>query len=441
MGIGIANYVYWCDTCNQSTPIPNPPPNACPLVLDGTGDSLTWAEPRLTPIAPFNLDFTTDFWFTNKEPVAKSFTILSLGKEASGQFYDTIELKYDSADNKLVVEIKADLAGTPATGFAEFELYSAQNSSITGLTSISDKWIECAGNCNLNGSVSLYMRIPNNAVGGTNILTASQIIIWWNGQPLTASSTQDVVWDANASYYTNFFTLGDYRGPNTPATAGAVKAEFLSFFWRTPSFPLGDTFPIVIYNEGYPPAQIFSMRRYGWLVNTSNFPISATLTTITPNADVPGQLNDNAAIVCGPVPYYCAPTPPPSTFTATVKSTDYHPLPANCDMWTADVTLNGTLICEVVKNPSAVATVTNPSFQVLATDVIEVTVTALAPTGASCAAQYSSTEVFMQTGFGNTNVNPFTTRLNFSSVATQSYSFSPVENVDDTINIYGTPIV
>ena len=110
-------------------------------------------------------------------------------------------------------------------------------------------------------------------------------------------------------------------------------------------------------------------------------------------------------------------------------------------MWTADVKLNGTLICEVVKNPSAVATVTNPSFQVLATDVIEVTVTALAPTGASCAAQYSSTEVFMQTGFGNTNVNPFTTRLNFLSVATQSYSFSPVENVDDTINIYGTPIV
>ena len=440
MGIGIANYVYWCDTCNQSTPIPNPPPNACPLVLDGTGDSLTWAEPRLTPIAPFNLNFSTDFWFTNKEPVAKSFTILSLGKEISGQFYDTIELKYDSANNKLVVEVKADLTGTPATGFAEFELHSAQNSSITGLTSISDKWIECAGNCNLNGSVSLFLRIPNNAAGGTNILTASQIVIWWNGQPLTASSTQDVVWDANASYYTNFFTLGDYRGPNTPATAGAVKAEFWRFNWRTPSFPSGDPLPSIIYNNGYPGVQGMAQRRYAFLIAQAGS-TSDILYTNPPNDNVPGQLNDNAVIVCGPVPYYCAPTPPPSTFTATVKSTDYHPLPANCDMWTADITLNGTLICEVVKNPSAVATVTNPSFQVLATDVIEVTVTALAPTGASCAAQYSSTEVFMQTGFGNTNVNPFTTHLNFSSVATQSYSFSPVENVDDTINIYGTPIV
>jgi hypothetical protein len=45
----------------------------------------------------------------------------------------------------------------------------------------------------------------------------------------------------------------------------------------------------------------------------------------------------------------------------------------------------------------------------------------------------------MQTGYGNSNVNPYTTRLNFSSIAQQSYSFSPVENVDDTINIYGTP--
>jgi hypothetical protein len=105
-----------------------------------------------------------------------------------------------------------------------------------------------------------------------------------------------------------------------------------------------------------------------------------------------------------------------------------------------NVTLNGTLVCEVVKDSSAVATVTNPSFQVFATDVIEATVSALNPTG-SCSSQFSTTEVFMQTGYGNSNVNPYTTRLNFSSVAQQSYSFSPVENVDDTINIYGTPIV
>ena len=443
MGIGIANYVYWCDTCNQSTPIPNPPPNACPLILDGTGDSLTWADPRATAIAPFTMDFSMDFWFTNKEPVAKSFTILSLGKEIGGQFYDTIELKYDSAANKLVIELKGDLAGSPTTALAEFELHSAQNSSISGLTSINDKWIECAGNCNLNGGVSIFFSIPL-ANQATNVLDASDIILWWNGQLLTASFTQDSLWDVNSSYYANFLTLGDYRGASTAATASAVNGEFFSFIWRDTYYPSSSTLANLIYNNGYPPTNLglFNWYAFGLTqTNPSGTPTSATLTTIGSNPDLPGTLNADAVIVCGPVPYYCAPTPPPSTFTATVKSTDYHPLPANCDMWTADVTLNGTLICEVVKNPSAVATVTNPSFQVLATDVIEVTVTALAPTGASCAAQYSSTEVFMQTGFGNTNVNPFTTRLNFSSVATQSYSFSPVENVDDTINIYGTPIV
>ena len=108
MSIGIMNIVDWCDSCSQSLPIPNPPPNACPLVLDGTGDSLTWADPRATAIAPFTMDYAMDFWFTNKETVAKSFTILSLGKEISGQFYDTVELKYDSAANKLVIELKGD---------------------------------------------------------------------------------------------------------------------------------------------------------------------------------------------------------------------------------------------------------------------------------------------------------------------------------------------
>ena len=131
---------------------------------------------------------------------------------------------------------------------------------------------------------------------------------------------------------------------------------------------------------------------------------------------------------------------PSNTFALTVKSTDYHPLPANCDNWIVNVFLNGTLVCEVVKDSSAVATVTNPSFQVTSTDVVQVIVTALAPTG-PCSSQYSTTEVFMQTGYGNSNVIPYTTRLNFTSTDTQWYEFSPVENVEDTINIYGTPIV
>ena len=442
MSIGIMNIVDWCDSCDQSSPIPNPPPNACPLMLDGTEDSLTWADPRATAIAPFTMDYAMDFWFTNKETVAKSFTILSLGKEISGQFYDTVELKYDSAANKLVIELKGDLAGSPTTALAEFELHSAQNSSISGLTSINDKWIECAGNCNLNGSVSIFFSIPL-ADQATNVLDASDINLWWNGQLLTASFTQDSLWDVNNSYYINFLTLGDYRGASTAATASAVNGEFFWFVWRDTYYFSSSSLPNTIYNHGYPPNTLYAFNQYAYgltAVSPSGTPTSATLITVVPNDDLPGTLNANAVILCGPVPYYCAPTPPPSSFTFTVKSTDYHPLPANCDRWTMNVTLNGTLVCEVVKDSSAVATVTNPSFQVFATDVIEATVSALNPTG-PCSSQFSTTEVFMQTGFGNSNVNPYTTRLNFSSVAQQSYSFSPVENVDDTINIYGTPIV
>ena len=436
------NIVDWCDSCSQSLPIPNPPPNACPLVLDGTDDSLTWADPRATAIAPFTMDYAMDFWFTNKETVAKSFTILSLGKEISGQFYDTVELKYDSAANKLVIELKGDLAGSPTTALAEFELHSAQNSSISGLTSVNDKWIKCAGNCNLNGGVSIFFSIPL-ADQATNVLDASDINLWWNGQLLTASFTQDSLWDVNNSYYINFLTLGDYRGASTAATASAVNGEFFWFVWRDTYYFSNSSLPNTIYNHGYPPNTLYAFNQYAYgltAAGPSGTPTSATLITVVPNDDLPGTLNANAVILCGPVPYYCAPTPPPSSFTFTVKSTDYHPLPANCDRWTMNVTLNGTLVCEVVKDSSAVATVTNPSFQVFATDVIEATVSALNPTG-PCSSQFSTTEVFMQTGSGNSNVNPYTTRLNFSSVAQQSYSFSPVENVDDTINIYGTPIV
>ena len=308
MSIGIMNIVDWCDSCSQSLPIPNPPPNACPLVLDGTGDSLTWADPRATAIAPFTMDYSMDFWFTNKETVAKSFTILSLGKEISGQFYDTVELKYDSTANKLVIELKGDLAGSPTTALAEFELHSAQNSSISGLTSVNDKWIKCAGNCNLNGGVSIFFSIPL-ADQATNVLDASDINLWWNGQLLTASFTQDSLWDVNSSYYINFLTLGDYRGASTAATANAVNGEFFSFIWRDTYYPSSSTTANLIYNYGYPPTTtaLFNWYAFGLTsANPSGTPTSATLNTIPPNDDLPGTLNADAVILCGPVPYYCA---------------------------------------------------------------------------------------------------------------------------------------
>lgn len=441
MGIGLNEGVDWGKCCKQNSLIPNPPPNSCPLVLDGTGDSLTWADSRATSIAPFTMEFGMDFWFNNKLSTARDFTLLSLGKEISGQFYDTIELKYKSTTNELIVELKGDLAGNTTTATAKFELYSNANSSITGLADVNDKWVECAGNVALHNFVHLFLFVPS-ANPTTNVLDATLIKIWWNGQLLTASFTQNSSWDVNGGYYINFLTLGDYRGPNTPATASAAHADIHNFVWRDKYYSSSAGTPSLVYNNGYPPTTLYLTNWYAYGIvfkapQGTSIPADLTIQGSNP---LSAQLNDNASVLCGPVIYSCAPAPPPTTFTFTVKSTDYHPLPANCDRWTMNVTLNGTLVCEVVKDSSAVATVTNPSFQVVSTDVIEATVSALNPTG-PCSSQYSTTEVFMQTGYGNSNVIPYTTRLNFSSTAQQSYSFSPVENVDDTINVYGTPIV
>ena len=442
MGIGLNEGVDWGKCCKQNSLIPNPPPNSCPLVLGGTGDSLTWADSRATSIAPFTMDFSMDFWFNNKLTTARDFTLLSLGKEISGQFYDTVELKYKSTTNELIIELKGELAGNTTYAAAKFELYSNANSSITGLADVNDKWVECAGNVALHNFVHLFLSVPS-ADSATNVLNATLINIWWNGQLLTASFTENSLWDVNSNYYINFLTLGDYRGPNTPATASAAHADIHKFVWQDSYYHSNTVTAGLIHNNGYPHTNLYLFNWYARGIAGAapqGTTVSSDLVITNNIPPLSAQLNDNAVVLCGPVIYSCAPTPPPTTFTFTVKSTDYHPLPANCDRWTMNVTLNGTLVCEVVKDSSAVATVTNPSFQVVATDVIEATVTALAPTG-SCASQYGSTEVFMQTGYGNSNVIPYTTRLNFTSPGTQSYSFSPVENVDDTINIYGTPIV
>ena len=441
MGIGLNEGIDWGKCCKQNSLIPSPPPNSCPLVLDGTGDSLTWADSRATSIAPFTMDFAMDFWFNNKLTTARDFTLLSLGKEISGQFYDTIELKYKSATNELIVELKGDLAGSTTYAVAKFELARNTNSPITGLANVDDKWVECAGNVALHNFVHLFLSVPS-ADSITNVLDATLINIWWNGQPLTASFTESSLWDVNSSYYINFLTLGDYRGPNTPATASAAHADIHNFVWRDSYYPSNTTAASLIHNNGYPRTTVYLFNWYAYgIVGTApqGTPVPTDLFIANGNP-LSAQLNDNASVLCGPVIYSCAPTPPPAAFTFTVKSTDYHPLPANCDNWIVNVFLNGTLVCEVVKDSSAVATVTNPSFQVTSTDVVQVIVTALAPTG-PCSSQYSTTEVFMQTGYGNSNVIPYTTRLNFTSTDTQWYEFSPVENVEDTINIYGTPIV
>ena len=458
MGIGIANYVYWCDTCNQSTPIPNPLPDSCILQLDGTGDYLGWSNANESDISDIDEDGARFFWIRNKNLVGQDFTLLSYGKVLAGVLKWTTEIKYLASANTLLYMMKDYSSGTTLESWVEFDLFSPDNSPFTGLNSVNDKWTKCSGLTDIHGFV--LIQTTNFAASPNPFSTDKQIV--WNGGRLIGTRDSGTTYGWNPNQGTNFITLGGFgKSP----TAGTANADYSTFLITRSSHNCTALRCVANsqYLIGYPAKSL--VQGSGTVNNISpefcalsedleNPPLNSALytsnTTLRHNvyppspgfSSVAGTLGGNAVYVCAPATYPCAAIAPPATFTATVKSTDYHPLPANCDMWTADVTLNGTLICEVVKNPSAVATVTNPSFQVLATDVIEVTVTALAPTGKpSCSAQYSSTEVFMQTGFGNTNVNPFTTHLNFSSVATQSYSFSPVENVDDTINIYGTPIV
>jgi len=461
MSIGVMNIVDWCDSCSQSSPIPNPLPDSCILQLDGTGDYLGWSNADESDISDIDEDGSRLFWFRNKNLVGQDFTLLSYGKELAGVLKWTTEIKYLASTNTLLYMMK-DYTSSPAKEcWAEFDLFTTDNEPITGLSSVNDKWTKCSGSTDIHGFVFFE---TNNFSASSNPFPIDNRITW-NGEKLTltrSSGGQVSGWNPNQG--TNFITLGGYG--KTPTT-GTANADYSTFIVNSSAILGVNPLAALQYSVGYPckilvynppgnfPAQPRIQPVFAALTEdlSPGFQLSpmASGTTLfnggnpsLPFPSVAGTLGDNATYSCAPATYPCAVTPP-TTFTVTVKSTDYHPLPANCDSWTMNVTLNGALVCEVVKNSSAVATVTNPSFQVLSTDVIEATVTALAPQGGgvpgSCSSQYSTTEVFMQTGFGNTNVNPYTTRLNFSSVATQSYSFSPVANVDDTINIYGTPIV
>lgn len=452
MGIGLNEGVGWKKCCKQSSPIPNPLPDSCILQLDGTGDYLGWSNADESDISDIDENGTRFFWIRNKNLVGQDFTLLSYGKVLAGVLKWTTEIKYLASTNTLLYMMKDYSSGTTLESWAEFDLFSPDNSPITGLNSVNDKWTKCSGLTDIHGFVFIQ---TTNAFASPNPFGVDKLILW-NGKRLILSRESGITYGWNPNQGTNFITLGGFGKSPTAGTANADYSTFL--ITRTVH---NCTAVRCVANSqyliGYPAKSLvqgtgvnaISPEFCALTEDLENPPANSVLytsdTTLRYNGNtgfssVAGTLGDNAVYVCAPATYPCAGVAPPATFTFTVKSTDYHPLPANCDKWTMNVTLNGTLVCEVVKDSSAVATVTNPSFQVASTDVIEATVTALAPTG-SCSSQYSATEVFMQTGYGNSNVIPYTTRLNFTSPGTQSYSFSPVENVDDTINIYGTPIV
>ena len=426
---------------------PPAPPNSCPLVLDGTGDSLTWADPRATSIAPFTMDFAMDFWFNNKLTTARDFTLLSLGKEISGQFYDTVELKYKSTTNELIVELKGNLAGSPTFASAKFELYSNANSSITGLADVNDKWVECAGNVASHNFVHLFLSLPS-ADSATNILDATLINIWWNGQLLTASFTQNSSWDVNGSYYINFLTLGDYRGPNTPATASAAHADMHKFVWQDSYYQSSTTTAGIIYNNGYPHTTLYLFNWYAQgIVDAA--PQGTTKPSdlyINNGNPISAQLNDNAVVLCGPVIYPCTPQPPPSTFAVTLGSSQ----PTNTPSCTTfDLTVNvynsqgGNLVATetATKISNNNPFISAPQITVSPGYYIECVVTSQAPGNVTCQQTWTGTDVFLETGpAGGSLTNRLIVHSEPAppgpSIATATYSFFPVQGTEDEINIY-----
>ena len=135
--------------------------------------------------------------------------------------------------------------------------------------------------------------------------------------------------------------------------------------------------------------------------------------------------------------------PPGADFLLAIRNTLNSPPPAGCESFEMTVTRTragvDTVVCQVTKISAAAANITNPNVQVRSTDTITVSVTANNPTTVNCQLAYNSTEAIMQTG---TMSGTLTTRLQFTGGAvTQTYSFSPVQNSEDFINIYGIPSV
>jgi len=133
--------------------------------------------------------------------------------------------------------------------------------------------------------------------------------------------------------------------------------------------------------------------------------------------------------------------PPGADFLLAIRNTLSSPPPAGCEAFEMTVTRTragvDTVVCQVTKTSGVVANITNPNVQVRSTDVITVSVTANNPSTVACQQSYNSTEAIMQTG---TISGTLTTRLQFTGGAvTQTYSFSPVQNTEDFINIYGIP--
>lgn len=143
--------------------------------------------------------------------------------------------------------------------------------------------------------------------------------------------------------------------------------------------------------------------------------------------------------------YWCdncgsSPGPGPTTFPLNIRNTLNSPPPSGCEAFevTVNVYRGGTLFATSVNTKlSGIAmNSTAPTINVFATDTVDVIVEALAPTTVSCQGTYAGTEVQLQVG----NISSLPTVSTTVSPATApTYTFNPVQNVTDVINIVANP--
>ena len=136
----------------------------------------------------------------------------------------------------------------------------------------------------------------------------------------------------------------------------------------------------------------------------------------------------------------CGSSPGPTAFPLNIRNTLNSPPPSGCDAFevTVNVYRGGTLFATSVNSKlSGIAmNSTVPTINVFATDTVDVIVEALAPTTVSCQATYAGTEVQLQVG----NISSLPTVSTTVSPATApTYTFNPVQNVTDIINIVANP--
>ena len=137
---------------------------------------------------------------------------------------------------------------------------------------------------------------------------------------------------------------------------------------------------------------------------------------------------------CGTSP---APPPPPTTFPLQVgvfNSTGCEAYEMTVKVYRAGA-LHTTLVATKLSG-SLVSTQPTTIVQVYATDTVDVIVEALAPTTVVCQNQYTGSQIQMATGvLGNVTVRSQTQ----SPTTAPTYTFNPVENVEDYIITTGIP--